>query len=612
MSQYSGDPPLVVRDGVPLNDSSTGVADAREVPSIGLGRIEYVNAGESVPWGDWADEGVLQYFSSAPSGARNLEHFRVADLNGQIHEDLEYVVTRTGEFDLEAGSFGRWSAAAIDNEPTAAGVLQVRLENTDDPGTFGVAETERGPVDARTSERSSAIEGKWRQPLGKQAEMTMSVQATDQSQQGVTRYERDHRARQTITAAFAGRNNLDFAWQGTTFARMGRGDGTFSTSNAAQTQETPVMDVSKSPSTELGTSWIGRLTALDRWTISFGTDLDWATSEVRARANFSNGEYDYSANRRGTIASEHVFALGQFTISDRLHATLGAALDGIERSEDFAAFSDHSRIQADPHFGAVWSPLHGLSARLDAQTGFRAPTLGQFVFPEFIDAAVVLPNAQLKDSRSARLDEDVRYTVAPTDDGAKLTVGAHAFESNATSALAYGIYSGPPSALGSALGATPGLSEYEWTNVDSAREWAVSGEVQIDYRDTYGIHVTLTRSEFTYSVTNQSPFSLGRYAPNTPGWAAKVMAYWNISQTARLGADIRSAAGRYEDPDDTLWLPGFSTGDVWLRITFSKHLEWFGQISNLGNQQVLLLRLPNSVQIVSPGREWDSGLRLNW
>ena len=375
---------LVLLDGVPLTDPFGGWVPWSAVQADSLAGAEIVPGGGASAWGNEALAGVIQLFSAPLQRGTGNASAEIADF-GSARLDLS-----------EAISAG-------------PGTLELRGEAFSTRGTEIVAPESRGAVDQDAASRHSLATARWRGPLGRSSELTVSLRHFEEWRDNGTAYQQNRLRLSEASAVLSGRAGPDRTWSATAYLQGQDSSQQFSSVNALRTAETPASDQFAVPATAAGAAASTRLKDESGGSTTLGADVRDVRGETREDFQYSKGSYADERFAGGRQSFAGAFAERLQPLGPSVNAMAAVRLDRWEDSEGHqrtsllsngapildAVYPDRAGTEFSPSAGATWEAAAGLRLHISGQHAFRQPTLNELFRPFRQGNTTTLANANL-------------------------------------------------------------------------------------------------------------------------------------------------------------------------------------------------------------------------
>jgi len=611
----------VLLDGVPLNNPFGGWVAWPVVPREGIFRAEIVPGGGATAWGDGALGGVVQLFAIPANGKIVVEQGTPND-GGPLDPNLtKQVVRQATELTTTFGDYGTHSAEIVSAQPTDAGVLQFIGRDDSTNGYPVVAPESRGPIDRDAWGRGGLVQTLWRQLLGKNLELTVTV-SDDRAACGEgTPEQRDHLRGDFISVAIAGAPSTAFAWRGLVFVQDQSYARTFTSVDPTRSFETPVINEFAVPATAVGASWSGLWRHANLARTVAGIDLHYVSGEAREDLGYFNGAFTREYRAGGAQGMIGIFVSQEQRLSSTVRATFGARLDAwrdanghqrmIDSSSGVVLSDDHYPVDTDaaisPSAGVVWQPEKELRCHANAQESSRSPTLGERYETYGHDFIVTEPNPDLRTEHNTSVE--VGAEVRPV---AAASLGVTAFLNELRDTLGnLKMQSG--SGEFPMVDALPsGYFVQQRINLDRARVQGLKLSASWQPGTAFSLDASLLFDDPTIRHSAIAPELEGRQMAGVSRRIAIVSAKWQASRDFSFRFRVRSLGRQFVDDENTLRLGDAIVADVGANYAVTEHAELYLTAENLTDTNVATSRSSAGVTCIGTPRIVLCGVRLRW
>ncbi|PYQ34923.1 MAG: hypothetical protein DMF55_08455 [Acidobacteria bacterium] len=565
--------PVVLEDGVPLNDPFGGWVYWGRVPRASVERIEVVRGGASDVWGSAALSGAIQLFR------------RESDLPASLWVDGSFGSQHTREASLFSSVRGGTLRASLSAEALS----------TD--GYVPAEESARGPVDVASGSSRKAADLTVER-LDSRGRLFARGSFYGEDRGNGTRLQiNDTRIGQVTTGG-------ERLVAGGTLSVRAFGSGqdyhqTFSAISADRTTErlTRLQEV---PSDSLGLSldWSAGFAS---HTVVAGMDARSVRGESREQI-FAGGGTSFVAaggeQHSGSFFLEDSFAAGaRLTIAAALRLDAWQNLDG-RRSTRPSRDAASSVTRFDDRDATAWSPRLSLAYRAasswtlsaSAYRSFRAPTLNELYRSFRVGNVETLANENLGPERLT---------------GAE--AGAAFFPGRVYArAVAFWMEVDDPVA-NVTLSTTPSLVERQRRNLGRIR----SRGVEVDGETPVGREVQVTLGyllvDSTVVSAPGSPDLVGRRTPQVARQQGSVGLRYEHRSALSAAVQARWVGKQFEDDQNQLPLGSYFTADLLVSRPVTRGLQAFVAAENVFDRRFDVGRTP--VPTVGPPRTFRGGLR---
>ncbi len=557
---------LILLDGVPLNDPFGGWVLWSSVPRESLGRIEVVPGGGGTAWGDAALGGVIQLFTEPAVGER------------------ERLVARTG-------SFNTTDVEAQVTEPVGAATLQLLGRFTSTDGYFVVAPENRGLIDTPASSRAKWLTARWRQPVGKEATLTLTVRDFEEDRGNGTPYTRNGTREKLASVALTAQPSAVFQWNATAYALSEGFNSTFSSVNATRSAETPASNQFDVPSTAVGFAWVGELAPSAEARTSFGVDVRDVRGETREDSSYVNGAYTHRRLAGGRQTTTGVFAEHSHDVGGGARVTVGLRADewvdtdGHRRDYSTGAltgdvtYARRDGIPLSPSAGVVWPVGSGVRLHASAQQAFRRPTLNELYRPFRVGNVITDANADLQTETVTSGEVGADVTRGPVE------AGLAVFDNELRHSVAnVTIAQGPANIPG--IGVVPaGGTAQRKMNLDRVRVQGLALHAKWQITTALALQTQYLLDDTDVRAASVAPQLVGKQLAQVPRQSATAGLAWKAGRW-RIEPQVRWVDAQYDDDLNTLRLAPATVIDLSAGVTLRRGLEAFVNAENLFDHRI--------------------------
>ncbi len=586
---------LVLLDGVPLNDPFGGWVSWSKIPRESLTGVEIVRGGGATAWGNAALGGVVQLLTETPAVAPN----RIAVSGGDFS-------THSEELEL-ARSVG-------------TGAVQLTARDFGTTGFSLVAAENRGPIDVAAWSRHQWLTGRWQQPLGEQADLTITARTFNERRGNGTPYQTNRSRENFGSAVLKARPGKNFSWTATAYAQDQSFSSTFSSVNATRTVETPASDQFAVPVTAFGGAWSGVWSDENNTRTSAGVDFRTVRGETRENFSFSNGKYTRQRLAGGTQDFTGLFALHEQALAANWRATLGARLDfwrdgdGHRRETDRTTggvlrddrYARREGIPFSPSAGLIWQPAPGWRLRAAAQQSFRRPTLNELYRPFRVGNVITEANSALRTEHATSAEIGADYTAG------KLTLNAGAFWNDLRDAVGTITLARGPGTF-PIVGFVPagGLGRQR-QNIDEIHVRGLEFGARLEASSVLSLDFACLLNDGRVTAAGNAPGLVGKRLAQVPRNSLSAGCLWHAPASFKVTGRIRRVSAQFEDDENTLPLAAATTVDLGLSHPLSHSGEVFLNLENLFSVRVETGRVAAGIVSIAPPRLARGGVRWGW
>jgi outer membrane receptor protein involved in Fe transport len=586
---------LVLLDGVPLNDPFGGWVLWSKIPRESIAGVEIVRGGGATAWGNAALGGVIQMLTENPATAAN--HIAISGGDFSTHSEELSLTQSVGRGTLQLGA--------------------------DDFGTSGfplVAAEDRGPVDVAAWSRHEWFSARWLQPVGAQADLTITARTFDEQRGNGTSYQ-GNRSRENFGSVMLNeRPDKNFAWNATVYAQDQTFSSTFSSVNATRTAETPASDQYAVPATAYGAEWSGVWLNGEQSRTSAGVDFRDVSGETREHYTYGNGDFTRQRIAGGTQDFAGVFALHEQQLGAAWRANVGARLDfwrdrdghrhetdrttGAEIRNDHYAKLDGTPFS--PSAGLIWQPSAAWRMRLSGQKSFRRPTLNELYRPFRVGNIITEANPKLRTEHATSLDLGVDYTHE------KFTFTADVFWNDLRDAVGSVTLAQGPGTF-PIVGFVPAgglgrqrqnIDKIHVRGIELGARWEISSGLRLD--------VSYLLNDSDVITAANAPVLVGKRLAQVPRDTLSAGFFWRAPAAIKVSSRLRWVSAQFEDDENTLPLAAATTVDLELSHAVGQRGELFVSVENLFSARVETGRVTDGIVSIGPPRLARGGIRWAW
>ena len=611
----------VLLDGVPLNDPFGGWVAWPLVPREGLIRAEVVPGGGSTVWGDGALGGVVQLFTIPANGKIVVEQGTPNDGGPPDPSLTKHVVRQATELTTSFGDYGTRSAEIVSAQPTDTGVLQFIAQDYSTDGYPVVASDSRGPIDRNAWGRDGLLQTLWRQALGKNIELTVTIRDDQASCGEGTPDQQDHLRGDFISVAIAGAPSTAFSWRGLVFVQDQSYARTFTSVGSTRSFETPVINEFAVPATAFGTSWSGVWRHANLARTVAGFDLHYASGETRENLGYSNRAFTREYMAGGDQGMIGIFVSQEQRLSSTVRATFGARVDAwrdadghqrvVDSSSGVVLSDDRYTVDSDaeisPSAGVVWQPEKELRFHANAQESSRSPTLGERYETYGHGFIVTEPNPDLRTAQNTSVEFGAEDRPA-----ASVSLGATAFLNELRDALGNLRIQRGSGGFPMVDALPSGYFVQQRINLDRVRVQGLKLSASWQPGTAFSLEASLLFNDPTILHSAIAPELEGRQMAGVSRRIAILSAKWQASKDLSFRLRVRSLGRQFVDDENTLRLGDAIVADVGANYAVTEHAELYLTAENLTDAAVETNRSTNGVVCIGAPRLILGGLRWKW
>lgn len=616
----SGDPvrlrgmhALVLRDRLPTSNPFDESTPWNELPREGLIRTEIVPGGGAPAWDGGAVGGVIQMFTQPPRGRLVTEpgngQGRALD-GGPLKQRVLPVVHITASLGELGTRRAEWNAV----QPTTKGLLQVLGGIHSSEGFDVIGAGRRGRIDESAWNRGRWIEARWRQPAGKETELTASFRAYENSTGHGTAGQHRQEQGTMLSLALAGTRPSGLAWNGSLYLQAGETAATLTSIDALRFAETPARRLAGMPTSALGASWTGSWWNFGDSRTTVGADLRQVRGESREEFAFLNGSFQRETIAGGKQSQLGLFLLQQQPLGTPVRATFGARIEGWgetsgrhrETNRLTGATLRDMRFAADggvgftPSAGLVWQFNKVWRVRANGQSAFRRTTLAERYQTWGAQGVITQAGPTLSPEKNISLEAALEH-VSPSG----ITFGATAFRNRLRDLI--GSRTSPDGAA-----PLPGLSLRERINLDRAEVRGLQFSAGWDLPGSITLKASLHFLDTLISRSSTAPSLTGKKVAHIPDRVFLFDAAWQATKELHWNFRLRSLGHRFADEENTLRLADALLADAGASYRFNAHTELYLLAENVGDAHPATNRDPSGLVYLGSPRLVVSGVRLNW
>ncbi|MCC5847140.1 MAG: TonB-dependent receptor [Verrucomicrobia bacterium] len=542
---------LVLYDGAPLNDAFGGWVAWSKIDLQNAERIEVVRGGGSTAWGHAALSGVVQILP-AP-----IDH---TGGNVSMRAGNRGTLETRGRTQAQQGN---WAAAVEGRAFRTDGYVRIRGDRRGEIDT---------PADSRHESLSALLEH--RSPEGAFFRGRLSY-FTERRNNGTPLTANDTESwRWQHRYRFEPDGDGITTWTG--FAESSRYASTFSSVSEDRSSEQLVLDQFRVPAITVGSG----LTHERAWgtdqRATLGTDVRWIRGETRERVIIpdllrkAGGEQVFA----GFFAENNSHLTAQTTLISGLRADLWHNRDGFLSTRPFERPGSGSREDFEDRTEWLFSPRLGLVTAVNPTNrlrgsvyqGFRAPTLNELYRPFQVGADRTFANENLDPEKLT--GAEIGWTWTPNESvSSDLTL----FWNEIQDAVA-----------NVTLEANPlGGEDRQRQNLDRTRVRGIEWEGR--YRPVAPLEFFSRHAILDSEIRRvpRQPELEGNRIAQVPRHQGTVGLRAEVTERARLTAQIRYESARYENDTNTRRLAGFYVVDLHYRHTLGETLQLRAGVENL-------------------------------
>ena len=586
---------LILLDGVPLNDPFGGWIAWTKVPRESLARAEVVRGGGASAWGNAALGGVVQLITETPSANQ-------------------------GRLSAAVGDFSTRNAELSVAQTIGPGTLQISGQDFTSAGFSLVAPEDRGPVDIAAWSRHRWLSARWSQAVGANGELTVSGRAYDEKRGNGTPYQTNSSQENFGSVVFTQQPTKNFSWSTVAYAQDQTYANTFSSVNAARTDETPASNQYAVPATAFGAAWTGVWQSEGNARTSAGLDYRQVRGETREYFTFANGDFTRERIAGGAQNITGVFALHERTLAENWRGTFGGRLDfwqernGHRRETTRATgailrddiYPDHDGMKFSPSAGLIWQPAPEWRIRAAAQQSFRRPTLNELYRPFRVGNVITEANPALKTEHATSAELGTDYTHGP------VVMRAAFFWNDFRDAVGNVTLAHGPGTF-PIVGFIPagGLGRQR-LNLDRLRVQGIELSIKWQPAPTLSLSADYLYDDATVQRASLAPNLVGKRLAQVPQQSASFGATWQPFRKFALTPRIRALGRQFEDDENLLRLGAALVVDLGASYRVTTNCEVYATCENLTDARIETGRSTDGIVNTGTPRLALAGVRCSW
>ncbi len=574
---------LVVLDGVPLNDPFGGWVLWSAVPRLSVTQVRITHGGGSGIWGNAALAGVVTLTEFPPAAG-------------------------AGRAMVEAGAYSTGAAEVALAMPAGRGTVSADVAAFSTAGFQALLPENRGPVDRPLSSRHRLAEISVREPVGRAIEARVTGRFFEEERENGTVLQKNSTRLGLVSLDLTGTSGRNFSWNAVAYAEHERFSAFFSAVNASRTVETPSDDQFAVPATAAGAAVTADWRTV-RSRTEIGADFRRVTGETRERVQYSAGAFSSERFAGGAQDFAGVFIHHEQELDPRWRLVFDVRADhwrnrdGHDRESSLltgapTVTSDYRSKTGDafsPNLGVVGKLGPALRLHAAAYHGFRLPTLNEYYRPFRVGNVTTQANPDLK---------------AETLDGAEL--GA-----DLGSGTLQGSLTGFADELHDAVGtilvsqSTAGRT-VQRANLEAVRARGVEAAVRWRPVAGFELNAGYLLADSRVRRASAEPGLQGLRLPEVPRHTVSVQASWHAPGGVIMRGRVRWVSLQFDDPENTLRLPGAAIVDLQLSRRFGPRIEAYLAIENAGDARVATSLSSSGLYTYDAPRMVRGGVRINW
>jgi outer membrane cobalamin receptor len=591
---------LVLLDGVPINDPFAGWVHWSRIPLPLVQRAEVVRSGGAGVWGDRALSGVINLITADPTTS-SMQVSASGGSNGTVHGSAVGTFRRAKLGALFAGDY-----AATDGYVTARA-------------------DQRGPIDTPADSRDEVFYGKLLYNVTPLFRVFASGSYMDDFRHNGTVLKTDGtkigdlRAGAQLVTAGGSRIVAN------TYVSHTKHQNYFSNDALDRKSEVPSLNQFDVPNTALGLQVQWSKMLVERHELSAGIDVSRVDGEV-------NEDFNYVANQftRRRLVSGRQLLMGAYLqesadLGRGFHLLASGRIDRWANRDALRVERDLTRNvnlidssfagSSDSQFSFTTGLRHqivpAVAWRTSLYTSFRSPTLNELYKPFREPGNLVTEaNSGLKAERLFGADLGADFALGPSA-LARLT----AFWNRVDDPIYETTVAPAPPGGGNVApcGFIPAGGVCRQRN--NLEQYLTKGiEAEVEARPTR----TLTlRGSYLFNPTRiekaaRAPSIVGLEGKGTARQQFSASVAYDNPSVVDLAITTRYVGRRFEDDQNLLALPSFSTTDVYVSRRVTRQTGLFFSVENVLDREYAVTHASNGFIRIGTPRWFDGGVRYQW
>jgi outer membrane receptor protein involved in Fe transport len=556
---------LVLLDGIPLNDPFAGWIPWSRVPPSSLDEVIVNPGGGAGLFGNAALAGTIHLVSAEPAGT-----------------GADFLATLGDHDTYDAALSARLQRGDI--------VVSTYFDKFSTGGYPVLQKDQRGPVDTHADASSWVWQGRIDWKPDAQTRVTVAASAFEEERNNGTQLTRNSTSGRDLSATFSRfipTLDAEFRLQG--YVQRRNFHSTFSSVNAARTEETLALDQYDVPANAVGGSavWTQQVAAAHR--VIAGLDARWVEGETNEAFLRIDDAFTRVRNAGGRQFFLGAFAEDNWKISDAVSVVLGGRLDywqqfggqRVERSLVNGAtlrddlFADRDGFAPNGRLGISAGLTRALRANAAVYTGFRAPTLNELYRPFRVGNDITEANAALDPERLYGGEVGLQWQATP-----RLSAGVTGFYDELHNAIGNVTIGEGPGTFEPGGFVPAGGVLRQRQNLDRAEVLGVEAKLAWQIADAWRFRAQFLQTQATVQHATSAPQLEGKRLAQAPEQVAVAAVEWTQGPWT-ASTQLRYVGKQYEDDLNELPLAPFTTVDVSLGYRFNDHCNATVRVENL-------------------------------
>ena len=611
-ARLRGLPALVLRDRLPAANPFDGSVPWQELPREGFGRSEIIAGGGATAWDGRALGGTFQFLTQPLFGKLVTEkgNGRGRAIDGG---PLKQNVLPTAELAGTIGGLGtrqlEWNVA----EPTTRGVLQVLGGIHSTNGYDLIDASQRGPIDEAAWNRGRWLEASWRQPAGKEGQLTASFRAYENAAGNGTPGQHRETRGTMLAIAMAGSGTGGLTWNGAVYLQNDNTAATLSAIDGRRLEEKPARRLADAPASALGASWTGSWWHLHDARTTIGVDIQHVRGESREEFAVAGDHFQREVTAGGQQDRAGVSVLHQQPMGARVRSTFGVRLEGWAETSGRRRELDHLTgvPVRDEHFaddyggglipsgGIVWQIGRGWRLRANSQLTFRRPTLAERYQTWGSQGIVTEAAPALMAEKNLSSEAALEYGFPPG-----FTFGATVFKNDLRDLIGSRVDAGQP--------ALPGLFFRQRINLEEAEIQGLQFSAGRSRLGPFSLYASVLFNDTRIVSSSTAPGLIGKKIAGVPAHRVRVSASWQATSKVTIGLAVRAIGRQFADEENSRPVASAILADATLSYVFSAQAQFHLQLENIADARREMNRDPAGLFYLGTPRLATAGFRFRW